>query len=906
MRGLCTNLRLRWRALWKRRQLEGDLEDELAFHLAMRDEKNQEAGVAESARRSFGNPALVKEDLRDQWTFRAVENLWRDLRYAARMLLRSPGFTLVAVLSLAIGIGANTAIFSVVDVILLKSLPVSDPEELRVLLWTGEPRIPFHSSSGYTTTLHGIKVHGQFPYPIYKMLTASLPQFSDVIGFTYSTVTVIAGGESHYGNAHFVTGNFFEALGLRPVLGRLLSPEDERSGTAPVAVISYAYWERRFGLDPGVVGRSITIDGHPVIIAGITPRSFLGADPEGSDDLFLPLVHIGMFGDGSYKLERDDQWWVQIIGRLRPGVSDRQALAALDVVMARAGAAYPEPAKKQGPFHVVLEAGAGGVPQLREQTRTPLLILSSVVGLVLLIACANIANLLLARGVGRRRELAVRLAIGAGRGRLVRQLLTESLLLAGIGAAIGLSFASPLGSLIRSMTAVSDRPTIGSQIDARVLLFTTGVTLLTAIVFGLMPAFRATRIDLTPALKDGSTFGAAGHLRANRILVVGQVALSTLLLAGAGLFIRTLVNITRIDPGFEVHRLLIFTVDGSRSGYDGRKLTDLYERMRAKLEGIPGVQAVTLSTVALLSNGMSSSSITVPGYTPSRGQSAETYVIAAGGHFLKTMGIPVLFGRDIDGRDILKARPVALVNQTFARKFLAGRSPMGAVFYFGNERNPKPEDVIEIVGVAKDAKYDNLKNEIPPTAYIPYLQHPDWVKRMIFEVRTTVIPSNIASAVERSVAQIDRNVPVAGMRTQEEQIRITLSGERMFAGVVGSFGGIAALLAAIGLYGVMAYAVTRRTSEIGIRLALGAGRGDVQWMVLRESLWMVAAGLAIGIPAALALTKLVRGTLYGIKPNDPVSFVAAGALMVVVAALAAWIPARRAARVDPMRALRCE
>jgi predicted permease len=690
------------------------------------------------------------------------------------------------------------------------------------------------------------------------------------------------------------------------LLGRLLSPEDERAGAPPVAVISFPYWERRFGLDPHVVGRSIRVDGHPIVIVGITPRSFLGADPEGTDDFFLPLAHIGMFGDGRFKLERDDQWWVQILGRLRPGVSDQQALAALDVVMARVGAAYPAPARKQGPFQVVLEAGAGGVPLLRQHAGAPLLILSIVVGLVLLIACANIANLLLARGVGRRRELAVRLAIGAGRGRLLRQLLTESLLLAGIGAAIGLSFASPLGSLIRSMTAVSDRPTIGSQIDARVLLFTAGVTLLTVIVFGLMPAFRATRIDLTPALKDSSIFGKGGHLRANRILVVGQVALSTLLLAGAGLFIRTLVNISKIDPGFEVHRLLIFTVDGSRSGYEGSKLTDLYERIRGKLEGIPGVQSVTLSTVALLSNGMSSSRITVPGYAPSRGQSAETYVVAGGSHFLNIMGIPILLGRDLDNRDVLNATRVAVVNQTFVRKFLAGRGPMGAVFYFGDERNPKPEDAIEVVGIAKDAKYDDLKNEIPPTAYFSYLQKPDWVKRMIFEVRTTLTPSGIASAVQRSVAGIDRNVPVAGMRTQEEQIRITLAGERVLAGVVGAFGVIAALLAAIGLYGVMAYTVSRRTNEIGIRLALGAGRGDVQWMVLRESLWMVAAGMLVGIPAALALTKLIEQALYGVKANDPVTFVAAGVLMVVVAAVAAWIPARRAARVDPMRALRCE
>jgi predicted permease len=836
-----------------------------------------------------------------------LESLFQDMRFAWRTLKKNPTLTFVAVASLAIGIGANTAIFSLVDAILLKSLPVRDPQQLRLVLWTGKSRIPVHRSSGYTITLHGVEVHGQFPYPIYKLLVASVPQFSDLMCFALSQVTVVSAGESHYGIGLFVTGNFFDGLGVKPVLGRMLSPEDDRVSSPPVVVLNYQYWERRFGLDPNIVGRNITINGHPVTVVGITPRPFLGTLPGLRDDLFLPIAHVGIFSNGEYEVGKDDSWWVETLGRLRPGVSDRQASAALDVVMARAAASYPEaPDQRRDPFHVVLEAGSSGVPELREQTVPPLLILMSVVGLVLLIACVNIANLLLARGVARRREMAVRLAIGAGRKRLVRQLLTESLLVAMLGAAAGLSFASPLAKAIRALAAGNEPLTIDAQLDTRALLFTAGIAVLTALIFGLVPAFRATRIDLTPALKDALVFGAGGRPRLNGFLVVGQVALSTLLLAGAGLFIRTLENLSSLNPGFEARRLLIFTVDGSRSGYSGRKLTDLYERIRTRVAATPGVQAVTLSSVTLIGNSMSSSSINIPGYTPKPGHGPETWHMTVGSGFLTTMRMQILLGRDIGDRDLPNATKAAVVNETFVRKYLAGQNPLGATFYFGDAENPRPQDLICVVGVSKDAKYDNLRHEIEPTAYLPYVQNPDQVRQMTFEVRTALPPFSIAGAVQRAVASIDRNVPVADMRTQEEQIKMSLGMERAFAALVGCFGVIAALLAAIGLYGVMAYAVSRRTLEIGIRMALGAGRNDIRRMVLRDSLVMVAVGIALGIPSALVLTRLVRHALYGIPPTDPVSFVAAGVLMSAIAGLAAWIPARRAAALDLMFSLRHE
>ena len=673
-------------------------------------------------------------------------------------------------------------------------------------------------------------------------------------------------------------------------------------------MISYAYWERRFGLDPNIVGKNITVNGRPVTIAGVTPRSFQGLEPGHAYELFLPMAQVEQFGWKWYSLGKEDHWWVQILARLRPGVSDSQARAALTVVMDRVDASYTEKSEqKKNPWRPVVEAGGGGVPLVREQPSTPLFILSCVVGLVLLIACANLANLLLARGTARRREIAVRLSIGAGRWRLIRQLLTESLLMAGLGAMIGLILAPPLAKGILAMAVGNDPLSFETGVDARMLLFTAAIAILTALLFGLAPAFRATRVDLTPALKDGSAGGSrsAPQLRLTRGLVTGQVALSTLLLVCAGLFVRTLVHLSAIDPGFNPRQLLIFNVDGSRSGYQDDKLTGLYERIRLKIGSIPGVQAVTLSSEPLIADGESDSNITIPGYTPKTRRGPITYIMGAGSRFLTTMGIPILFGRDINDRDTATAPRIAVVNETFARKYLAGRNPLGRIFYFGGpDEKRTPKDAIEIAGVCKDAKYDSLKHEIPPIAYLPYLQNPDWVREVTFEIRTRLAPMTIAGAVRRIVAEVDRNVPVAEMRIQEEQIQQTLGMERLFATLVGSFGLIAALLAAIGLYGVMAYAVTRRTAEIGIRLALGAGRGDVQWMILRGSLLMVGIGLATGIPAALALTGLLRQALYGVAPTDPVSFIAAGLLMLAVAAAAAWFPARRAALVDPMRALR--
>ncbi|PYT27491.1 MAG: hypothetical protein DMG57_18100, partial [Acidobacteria bacterium] len=691
MREIVTNLRLRWRALWKRPQLESDLEDELALHLAMREEKNRRTGVTESAQRSFGNPELVKEDLRDQWTFRAIENLWRDLRHAARMLRKSPGFAIVAILSLAIGIGGNTAIFSVVDAILLKSLPVRDPERLRVVLWTGEKGAPMNMAYAYSTTSRsGVHVVSSFPYPTYQQFVAGVPQFSDLMGFVRTRVTVNAGAASHYASAELVTGNFFNGLGVNALAGRIFSTEDDRASESPVAVISYRYWERRLGLKPEIIGHVIFVNGRPATIVGITPRAFLGTEPGSAPDLYVPIAHIGIVGSKWLNPQDADVAWVQILGRLRPGASEQGAVVGLASVMERATVSDEKKRQTTGePWRPVLEEGAHGIQILRDAALPTLLVLSSVVGLVLTIACANLANLLLARAVARRREIAVRLSIGAGRWRLIRQLLTESLLVATLGAGIGLAFAPALTKLIAGVARGGRAVVLDARLDSRTLLFTAAAALATALLFGLMPALRATRVDLTPALKDGPAgpLGGSPQLRVNWLLIAGQVAVSTLLLACAGLFVRTLMNLSNIDPGFQTQQLLLFDVDGSQSGYKGEKLLGLYESIREKVAIIPGVRAATLSDTALIRGSMSNDFVTVPGYTPKDGRQPMAYVLRVGSHFLTTMEIPVLLGRDLDARDVKTASRVGVINERFARDYFGQGNPVGRFFYFGDGKN---------------------------------------------------------------------------------------------------------------------------------------------------------------------------------------------------------------------------
>jgi predicted permease len=680
--------------------------------------------------------------------------------------------------------------------------------------------------------------------------------------------------------------------------------DDDAPGRPPVAVLTYRYWEQRFALDPSVIGREISMNQRPVTVIGVMQPAFQGLYPGRAIDLFVPMARDAEVGPPRFSLTGPDTWWVQIFGRLRPGVSGRAAQAAIEATLAHSVESYAKNVK--GP-PVLLRPGGRGVGLLRGDVSTTLSILGGVVSLVLLIACVNLANLLVARSAARRREMAVRLSIGAGTGRLIRQLLTESLLLAGVGGALGLLLASPLLKVLMHLLAGSQTLGLDARLDLRTLAFTAGATLVAGLLFGTLPAWRATRVSLAPALKEGAASAAGGspRLRLSRLLVSTQVALSLLLLVGAGLFVRTLLHLSAVDLGFRPERLLTFVTDPSRSGYHGQRLTGVYARLRQNLAAIPGVESVAMSQQGLMQDSEWDAGVYVPGLGTKRGQ-RNSYMLFCSASFLSTLRIPMLLGRDLVPGDEPASGRVAVVNQLFVERFFPGLNPLGQTFYLGDGKPPAPgAKPVRVVGVVKNTHYAGVREDLQPIAYVPYT-HLEDLHEMTFAIRTLLPPLAIANTVRRVVAETDRAIPVADLKTEDQQIAESIGTERLFAGLVSAFGAVAALLAAIGLYGVMAYGVTRRTVEIGIRLALGAHRTGMQWMVLRQSLWMVSLGLAIGIPAALALTRYVQNKLYGVQPTDPASFAAAIILMTAVGAVAAWIPARRASRVDPITALRCE
>ena len=897
---------------WRRRK-HSDFQREIQSHLQIEADELAEEGAdppeaRHQARREFGNVTAAEERFYESGRWLWMEQLAQDLRYGLRMMRHSPGFMFIAVLSLALGIGANTAVFSLVDAVMLKSLPVRAPEELRILTWVRTDRAPINNHSGYGTRdpETGQNVSGSFSYPIYQALREQAPQFSDLVAFARNQFTVTVDGASDFANGHFVSGNYFTGLGAAPLLGRPLLESDDSIGKPMVVVITYRYWQKRFGQDPSVIGRRIAVNQRPATIAGVMPPAFQGLLPGVALDLFVPMAVNAEIGPQWYSMTEPDNWWVQVFGRIRPGVSNAGAAAAVRATMAHVIETY---AKNAEVPIVFVRSGGRGVGLLRDSVSKSVRILAAVVSLVLLIACANLANLLLARSSARSREIAVRLSMGAGTGRLIRQLLTESLLLAGTGGALGLLLASPMLQVVLRLVSRSQTLGVDARLDLRTLAFTAGVSLMTALLFGTLPAWRAVRVNLAPALKDsgGAGKGASPRLRFSALLVSAQVALSLLLLVGAGLFVRTLLRLRVVDLGFRPENVLTFQTDPSRNGYKGQRLADLYARLLENISAIPGVESAGMSQHGLMQGVESDSTLYFAGSQSKSAGSNSTQQLFCSPSFLATMHIPILLGRDLTRADEHAAARVAVVNEEFVKRFLAGANPLGRTFYFGDRQRPTPDaEPIQIVGVARNAHYTGVRAEVQPTAYLPYTQYLKGLHQMTFVIRAALPPGTIASAVRHAVSATDSTIPVAELKTEERQIGESLGTERLFAGLVSAFGSVAALLAAIGLYGVMAHAVTRRTVEIGIRLALGADRGRVRWMVLRQSLWMVALGLLAGIPSALALSGLVRTSLFGVAPDDPVSFAAAALLMALIGAFAAWLPARRAARVDPVIALRYE
>jgi predicted permease len=871
-----------------------------------------------------------------------MEILWRDLRFGVRMMSKTPGFTAIAVLSLALGIGANTALFSILDAMLLKMLPVKEPERLTLLKSAALPEFNpgGHAGNIDTDPMTGRYIMTSFPYQSYKRLRERLDNqsaLSDIFTFGEIRLNVNAGGQVDVANGQVVSGNYYDGLGVRAILGRTLSDEDDKAGASPVAVLSHRYWQRRFNGDTAVIGRQINLNNLAFTIIGVTPPGFEGAMEAGStQDLTIPIAwEPQMYVSPEYsRMNGAGQWWLRLMGRLKPGATAATARAQLEnafhqsiaehraarQAQARAigGNAISDLDPKYYP-RLILDPGGQGEMNTRRYYAPSLYLLLGVVGLVLLIACANVANLLLARVDARRKEIDVRLALGASRWRLIRQLLTESVLLSIMGWALGLAFARWIkdGLLAATDWGGNGMRALDPKLDWRVLGFTLLLSFLTGIVFGLAPAWRATKVDLTPALKAGGR-GSSGASRSllSRGLVVFQVALSLILLIAAGLFVRTVLNLRHVDPGFNPRNLLLFGVQPGLIGYKDEKLMRLFEQMAERIEAVPGVQKVTFSRVTLLASVRGNRSVYLRDAV-NAAPNAEGKVKANGlsninlvrENFLEAMEIPLAAGRALNPHDDARAPKVVVVNQTFADLFFPGENPVGKRFTF----DPRKPDEIEIIGLARNAKYTKQRDEVPPTTYLPWRQWlPSMEGRATFEVRTANDPAAIVAAIRQAMREIDGALPLEDIRTQVEQADQTLAMEKLLAKLVSLFGLLAQQLAAIGLFGVMAYAVSQRTSEIGIRMALGADRNDVLKMIMRQGLSLALIGIALGLAGAFGLTKYLDSRmklsqmLYGVRLTDPLTYGTISALLFLAALAACWIPARRATKVDPMIALRQE
>jgi len=853
------------------------------------------------------------------------------------MLLKQKGLSAVALLSLALGIGANTALFSIVDAMLLKMLPVKEPERL-VLFKSVAPQdfsVGGYNGSSRRDEQTGLVNRTSFAYQSYQRLRAQQGPMSDIFAFGNIGLNVTADGEADVANGQVVTGNYFAALGVPPAVGRLLTDEDDKPGAAPVAVLSHRYWQKRFGGDAAVVGKQINLNNVPFSVVGVSAKGFDGAGGVGTtQDVSIPVtLEPQLYADKqrSY-MNGAGVWWLRIMGRLQPGATHEQAQAQLEntflqsvlehraarqaAAKASGGNVIGDLDPKQYP-RLVADPGGQGEMFRRRYYAPSLYLLLGVVGLVLLIACANVANLLLSRAAGRQKEIGLRLALGASRRRLMRQLLTESLLLSILGGLLGIIFAVWIkdGLIAVSLWGGQGMSSLEPRLDWRVLGFTLALSLLTGIIFGLAPAWRTTRVDLTPSLKDSGRGSSAVHRSLlSRGLVVVQVALSLLLLVGAGLFVRTLLNLQRVDPGFNTQNLLLFEVQPSLIGYKDEKLRQIYGQISERLEALPGVQGVTFSRMPLLSQSSSSSSVFLRealNATPdSEGRitpSGEGYRHVVRENFLQAMGIPLLAGRTFGPQDNTTSPRVVVVNQTFANKFFPNENALGKRF---THDTTKPDE-IEIIGICKDAKYTSQRDDIPPTVYSSYRQERPQASAT-FEVRTAGDPSATIASVRNIVREIEPNLPVMNVKSQVEQADETLRMERLFAKLLTLFALLAQQLAAIGLFGVLAYTVSQRTHEIGIRMALGADRASVLTMIVRQGMTLAVLGVILGLVGAYVLTKYLESwiglskMLFGVKVADPLTYGVIAVLLTMVALIACYIPARRATKVDPLVALRYE
>ncbi len=834
-----------------------------------------------------------------------MDTIWQDLRYGFRMLAKNPGLAAVAFLTIALGIGANTAIFSITDQVLFRSLPVVRPQEL-VILQSPGPKPGRTRSDGDPGE--------SFSYPMYKDLRDRNQVFSGVLARLDVALSVSGQGQTERALGELVSGNYFEVLGVRPAIGRLLTSQDETApGANPVAVLSYGYWTRHFGNDPSVLNRQISVNGTSLTIVGVSQAGFTGIQLGQLPNIFIPVTMKALMTpnwDGL--LDRKDNW-LALMGRLKPGMTPARAVAGLASIyrpiLEQQATEFKMSGESKNNYlakHLLLEPGVNGRQILQRDARGPLLFLMTMVVLVLLIACANLASLLIARGEARQREMALRLTLGAGRGRLVRQLLTENLLLALAGGALGLLVAQwTLAAIVSSIPANVGALGIEARLDQRVLAFAIGLSIVAGFLFGLAPALRATRASLQSVLKDqgSSASSSTADVRLRKWLMISQVGLTAVLLAGAGLFAKSLINLNRVDLGLRTDHMIQFSLEPESNRYTPTQTIAFFDRLREGIAALPGIRSVSLAEIPVLDGSSSSSNITVEGYVAQENENTDVWRNNVGPNYFSTMGTALIAGREFSNSDTATSPKVAIVNEAFAKRFLKGGNAVGHRFGMGSGNDTHLD--IEIVGMVQNSKGADVREHFEPFMYFPYSQDPAVGSATIY-TRTSQDPIAMAAALRKTVAGYDPNLPVFHLMTLEEQVDESVYADRLVTYLSTCLALLASLLAAIGLYGVMAYVVARRTREIGIRMALGATQKNVSWLILSDVIRMTLIGLAIGLPCAYAIGRLVQSLLYGVKASDPIVFLASAVLLAVVTLVAGGLPAMKAASVDPMVALRYE
>jgi len=911
---------LRLRSLVRRNQVEQELSEELQYHLDRQIEILTAQGMPpakarEGALRQMSGMEQQRERCREARGVGLIEDLISDGRYALRSFRKNPSFVAVIIASLALGIGANTAIFSVINAVSLRLLPVREPERLVLLNWSAKswPE-PFLSDleGNSRREAGGAMSSDSFALDVFAQVKKQNDVFEQTIAFAANDhhVNVDVRGRAEWATMQAVSGDFFAGLGVSPILGRAILPSDDSASAPTVAVVSHDFWRKHFGSDADVSQTTITVNSQPLTVIGVAPPEFFGVRPGNATDIYIPLSYYMQEYKRLYpdsELASPNNWWLQIIGRVKPGISPATATSEIQIILNRALRAEAG-AKGNAPVPAIGLTPAGrGLNDLRERFSTSLFLLMGMVGLVLLIACANVAGLLLARATARQREIAVRLSLGASRGRILRQLLAESVMLGVMGGLVGLIVSEWASSSLVELLSTRRNPIyLSTGIDVRILAFTATVSILTGVLFGLMPSIAATRVNVVPTLKDNtrhfSAAGARARFQIGTLLVGAQVALALLLLIASGLLLRTLTRLQRVSLGFDQHALLTFEVNPGLNAYNDEHLIRYYQQLQRRLQSLPGVRSATLTQHGPIDSGYTSNSTQIPGYTPP-GQQVDVYRHMIGSDYFKTLNVPVVLGRPIAEQDTQTSSKVLVINETAVQKYFHGDDPIGKHLLYG--RNGSAGS-FEVVGVVKDVKYGKIREEVPPTAYWSYQQSKTVSRQMVFLLRTEGNPSAIANSVRQICFELDKDVPVVRMQTEEEAIDGSLFLEKTFALLSSAFGALALMLACVGLYGTIGYAVTRRIPEIGVRMALGAERGRILRMILGEVSLVVIAGILLGLPVSWAMAKLLTHQLYKLSPHDPLTIAGSAAAILGITLLAGYLPARRASKVNPMVALRCE